>query len=206
MGNVIAKKHRLESHFHSKGHLKHFNKQSPSDVISENECLDCNLNRLQVDIQNWTGLTKSSILYDSRLDGLNGRVLNSKVSCHQNVLFVFSTRHGVFGCYHESAISPSTSQPKKSSSQNFFLFSMNKNCSYKLKKVGQSASLSIYPKNSDNLIMTVFSAFWMNSEGIVQIHPSLRKEFELPNITNPLFGGAVSKKTKVDFMVALQLE
>ncbi|ELP94754.1 hypothetical protein EIN_341320 [Entamoeba invadens IP1] len=162
-------------------------------------------------IQQWTSLTKITPLFNSDEDSLSAKNLNASICCHKNVCIVIKTEdNDLIGCFHQDVILPSKQNVnQKSCSNEFFIFSYNKNFSQKMemKEKGKNHSITIHKNSETNFVFSVYSAFWILSDGTINIHPALKSVFKIPkNVVDPLIKNSFVKSTKITNLMAFEME
>ncbi|ELP91981.1 hypothetical protein EIN_386250 [Entamoeba invadens IP1] len=155
-----------------------------------------------------TRLRVPRVLYYSN-KSYSTKDFNSKVCGHNNVMVIVTTAdNDVFGCYHEESFpTPKDYSVKVESSEKFFLYGYNNNTEnpiYPLKQ-GITKTVVIHPNDDKNFFFTVFSAFWILSEGVGYIHQNLRKEYNIaPTVLNPFTSKNLLSPIKVESVLVVE--
>ena len=155
-----------------------------------------------------TTLKKPKFLYSSKSQGLRVDLLNNAICGQKNVMIIIMTvDNDIFGCFHKETIPyPKDIKIACESTDQFFLFGYN---NYKdnpiVRKEGSTdRTIDLHPNNEKQFIFTVFSAFWVNSEGMVWIHQNFKNVYDIPPYcTNPFTCRNVLTPVKVDNLLAV---
>ncbi|ELP91506.1 hypothetical protein EIN_511990 [Entamoeba invadens IP1] len=126
--------------------------------------------------------------FDSEVSGFDSRELRSVVSCKNKLIFIFRVNGDIFGFYQDELVQPSKTNSINAESDNFFLFSFkltDSTPSEFLRKTQNKSSFILYP-DSNKMIISVFSAFWMDKKGTISFNPCVRDFYDVQNQTfNP---------------------
>ncbi|BFU22067.1 hypothetical protein EHI8A_138020 [Entamoeba histolytica HM-1:IMSS-B] len=179
-----------------------FNKEREVIEIKEIKIKDYRIAKLR----NWVGKSNYNIIYNSKVDGLTARDLNSHVCGKGNIAFIVLRNGGeCFGCYHYDTISPSKSTNNKLFSSNrFFLFVFNEALNSTLKRKTEE-TIIVHPNNDPYFVFTVCSAFWILQDGTVSFHQLIKENYIIPDVvTNPFCCKSLMKKIPIDTLLAVQ--
>ncbi|KAL7713316.1 TLDc domain-containing protein [Entamoeba marina] len=162
------------------------------------------------EIKEFTNFEHYNILYNSDLDGLTSRDLNSKVCGHSNVMFIIKgTNEELFGCYQEETMTLSTHKNIKTYSEKpFYLFSKTNGIYQQYHRSQQSnlETILIHSNTDKAFVFTAFSAFWVLSDGMVYQHQLLKENYEVPYCTtSPLHNKVSTKPIKLKNLIVIEL-
>ncbi|EDR28066.1 hypothetical protein EDI_325430 [Entamoeba dispar SAW760] len=179
-----------------------FNKEREIIRLNEIKVKDYRIEKLR----NWIGKSNYKIIYDSKLDGLTARDLNSHVCGKGNIAFIVLRNGGeCFGCYQHDPIALSRpTNNKLFSSNRFFLFVFNGALNSTFKRKTEE-TIIVHPNNDPYFVFTACSAFWILQDGTVSFHQLIKENYIIPDIvTNPFCCKSLMKKIPIDTLLAVQ--
>ncbi|ELP85057.1 hypothetical protein EIN_080090 [Entamoeba invadens IP1] len=157
-----------------------------------------------------TGFNDFSIIYDSRLDELDARSFNAKVIGQQNIVIIAITKDSQFGMYQDEPLHKSEfGSPLVNESTDSFLFSFkegNREPIVMDRVENQLKTITIYPDTEKNFVFTMFSAFWLKSDGKLAFHAMWKDKYLTEKLfLNPFVDKPLTEKVTCDRLLVLQL-
>ncbi|ELP93733.1 hypothetical protein EIN_321460 [Entamoeba invadens IP1] len=121
------------------------------------------------------------VVFDSEVSGFDPRELRSNISCKDRLIFIFRVNGDIFGLYQDGFVQPSKPNSMNVETDNFFLFSFkltDSTPSVYSRKTQKKSSFILYP-DSNKMVISVFSAFWMDKEGIISFNPCVKDFYDI---------------------------
>lgn len=159
-------------------------------------------------VSNYIHLPNYTFLYDSQKDNFDNRTFNSTISCHSNVLIIIiTTDYDIFGVYQKQRIPllrPNTTMVLELSEE-FFVFCYNDVMKEIIKKsTDTKITLTLYSQVNTTLLLTVFSAFWIETNGKINFNKNLKVNYSyLPSI-NPFVKEQTTRSCSVKYLFAVE--
>ncbi|BFU21364.1 hypothetical protein EHI8A_011620 [Entamoeba histolytica HM-1:IMSS-B] len=159
-------------------------------------------------VSNIIDIKTYDILFDSRFDPLDNRTFNSKIIGHSKILVIIATSDfDIFGIYNEEVIPPFKKKGNINleTTQKFFLFTYNNNTQQIIhRKKNNTKSLTLYYENDSPFILTVFSAFWILSDGTCSIHQGFKNNYACTPCINPFSSQQTARKINAQFIFVIE--
>ncbi|EDR27085.1 hypothetical protein EDI_135390 [Entamoeba dispar SAW760] len=159
-------------------------------------------------VSNIIDIRKYNLLFDSRFDLLDNRTFNSKIIGHSRILVIIVTNDfDIFGIYNEEVIPPFKKKGNINleTTKEFFLFTYNNNTQQIIRrKKNNTKSLTLYYENASSFILTVFSAFWILSDGTCSIHQGFKNNYVYTPCINPFSSQQTARKIGIQFIFVIE--
>ncbi|ELP94755.1 hypothetical protein EIN_341330 [Entamoeba invadens IP1] len=166
-----------------------------------------NLERLK----NATKMSNAKLIFDSRVDEIDSRNLNSHIAYKDNIMVVIVTdQNEVFGCFHEEALPNASYEGSQQivSTKNFFLFTW-KNKIFKTyeRKENVDKTFNVHSTSTQQFVLSVFSAFWVLKTGEVYVHQNIKENYKIKTTSNnPFFESSAKPNAQLKHLFVLQWE
>lgn len=149
------------------------------------------------------------IIFDSLTDDFDTRTFNSRVCGKSNILLVVFHDEGQFGYYQKECVPlPYDLQQRKAKAETMFMFSFVSNMRLPLiirRKAREKAGLTIFPNCEKEMILVVYSAFWLRRDGTVFFNRFAKDVYQVPNMSvNPFTSKNYQDTVHCTRLVALQ--
>ena len=130
-----------------------------------------------------------SVLYNSNKNEWSTREFNSSICGHENVMVIIITEdNNVYGCHQQDCMRPSNPYHSINveSENNFFLFALNSEHSFKVNRHQENnKTVTLSSNNNASILFSCYSAFWITLNNEFRINPSLYTNYQIPKSSSP---------------------
>ncbi|BFU21188.1 hypothetical protein CL6EHI_152740 [Entamoeba histolytica] len=137
------------------------------------------------------GIKTEKIIFDSNQDGLDNRILSSKVFGKESILFICIADGIRFGCFHKDIIAPFNKCPSNEFySKGSFIFFIKDNisvCETILKRLNKNQpNIELHYCPEKDTVFSCINAFTIKSNGDVNLSELITHSFDCKEIQNIL--------------------
>ncbi|EKE37032.1 hypothetical protein ENUP19_0252G0098 [Entamoeba nuttalli] len=158
---------------------------------------------------NELGFNDFKIIYDSYIEELDTRTFNEYVLYQPNIILILILDDCQFGVYQNQPLINNKYTSFINDSDNCIIFSFKANKKEPIiitRKSLETKTITTYPNTEKQFIFTMYSAFWLTTDGKVTFHQMIRKSYSIqPQVLNPFHEKTLSEKSNCNRLVVLKL-